>query len=216
VETYRAHGIAIGEADTLPLDAIWSGPAFIDEEGGVLRTRAAIARLAAHARIVHDEVLAVRPDDRGVQLVRGDATERHHRVIVCAGRGTAELARGAGLDIPIMESQHTRLTFRLKGPPPEHLPCLLDGEHGTYGDPLPGNRHYAVGATADYVRRVLPGLDPEPVGARSCWVTELPTGHDHFLIEDAGAARFVAGNNLFKHAPALGRRAAAGPPGRVP
>ena len=43
-----------------------------------------------------------------------------------------------------------------------------------------------------------------------CWVTELPWGHDGLAVWEAGAVWFVAGNNLFKHAPALGRRLAGG------
>ena len=41
-------------------------------------------------------------------------------------------------------------------------------------------------------------------------MTELPWGHDGVAVWEAGALLFVAGNNLFKHAPALGWRLAAG------
>ena len=41
-------------------------------------------------------------------------------------------------------------------------------------------------------------------------MTELPWGHDAIAVWEAGAVQFVAGNNLFKHAPALGHRLAAG------
>jgi hypothetical protein len=58
-------------------------------------------------------------------------------------------------------------------------------------------------------KRMLPGLDPRPVDSRTWWVTGLPDGHDAFGVRESGAARFVAGNNLFKHAPALGRQLAA-------
>jgi sarcosine oxidase len=40
-------------------------------------------------------------------------------------------------------------------------------------------------------------------------VTELPWGHDGIGVWDTGAARFIAGNNMFKHAPLLGRALAA-------
>jgi glycine/D-amino acid oxidase-like deaminating enzyme len=74
---------------------------------------------------------------------------------------------------------------------------------------------YAVGLadadrTAAYVAGALPGLDPTPVEARTCWVTELPWGHDGLAVWEAGALLFLAGNNLFKHAPALGHRLATG------
>jgi sarcosine oxidase len=63
------------------------------------------------------------------------------------------------------------------------------------------------------VERALPGLEPLPVEARHCWVTELPWGEDGIGAWEIGGVLVVAGNNLFKHAPALGRtlaRAALG------
>jgi sarcosine oxidase len=101
---------------------------------------------------------------------------------------------------------------------------------------LPGNRAYAVGLggapvhedgslldvgglaalaerTTAYVGRALPGLEPRPVDARHCWVTELPWSPDGLAAWEADGLLVVAGNNLFKHAPALGRalaRAALG------
>ncbi len=156
--------------------------------------------------------------------------------MVCAGRGTPALARGAGLALPVQQSAHVRLTFRVRGEPPARLPCLLDSEAGAYGDPLPGNAAYAIGIgetpvhedggvlepaelTTEteriiaYVRERLPGLDPAPVDVRHCWVTELPWSHDGLAVWERDALLVLAGNNLFKHAPALGRliaRAALG------
>jgi sarcosine oxidase len=86
------------------------------------------------------------------------------------------------------------------------------GRRRAYGDPLPGNDRYAIGLgdtdPADYVAEHLPGLDPRPVETRTCWVTELPWGHDALAVYELRALLFVAGNNLFKHA--LGHRLAAG------
>jgi sarcosine oxidase len=121
------------------------------------------------------------------------------------------------------------------------LACLLDssgafGEAGAYGDALPGNEAYAVGLdetpihedgslldagglsdaarrTTEYVARALPGLEPEPVDVRHCWVTELPWSVDGLAAWQTGGLIALVGNNLFKHAPALGRalaRAALG------
>ena len=140
-------------------------------------------------------------------------------MIVCAGRGTAALARGVGLDLPVREASHVRLTFPVRGEPPERLPCLQHPD-GAYGDPYPGNDRYAIGlgdvadpaelaASAERTRRwvaeTLPGLVPEPVDVRHCWVTELPVGPGRRGGLGAGRARFVAGGNLFKHAPWIGR-----------
>jgi sarcosine oxidase len=110
------------------------------------------------------------------------------------------------------------------------------GEAGAYADPLPGYRAYAVGLddtpvhedgslldagalaeaaqrTTAYVGRALPGLEPRPIDVRHCWVTELPWSPDGIAAWEADGLLAIAGNNLFKHAPALGRalaRAALG------
>jgi sarcosine oxidase len=227
-------------ADRLPLLARFTGPALLDEDGGVLRVRAAVEALvsALGASIVADEVLSVRTTGRDTVEVRaGGIAAEHARVVVCAGRGTAALAAGAGLSLPVADAAHARLTYRVRGRPPERLACLQDasgafGTSGAYADPLPGNGLYAVGLddtaarpdgslldpsalaaaterTNAYVARALPGLAPEPVGVRHCWVTELPWSADGIAAWEAGGLVFVAGQNLFKHAPVLGRMLAA-------
>jgi sarcosine oxidase len=211
----------------------------LDDDGGVIRTRTAIEMLRATVadRIVFDEVLSVRPTGAGlVELRRGDATVEHEQVLVCAGIGTAGLAHGAGLEVPLRASLHVRLAFDVRGAPPSRLACMIDGsgdggEHA-YGDPLPGNRAYAVGVaeaaihpdgglidpdglasaasrTVAYARAMLPGLDPSRTRARHCWVTELDWGGDAFALWTVGGARFLVGQNLFKHAPAIGEALAA-------
>ena len=132
-------------------------------------------------------------------------------MIVCAGRDTAILAAGVGLDLPVLVTTHTRYGYPIRRP--GRLACFQDGFTGAYGDPLPGNERYAVGLDGEpteYVAEHLPGLEPTPVESRTCWVTELPWGHDAMAVWEAGALQFVAGNNLFKHAPALGHRLATG------
>jgi sarcosine oxidase len=59
----RARVIDASElAERLPLLARWQGPAMIDEDGGVIRTRAAIDALIAALRdsLLFDEVISVR------------------------------------------------------------------------------------------------------------------------------------------------------------
>ena len=223
--------------ERLPLLAGYSGAAMLDEEGGAIRTSAAIEALARALgdALVTDEVIAIRPTGDGrVEVQAGGSRRTYSRVVVCAGRGTAQLARGVGLSIPVRAGAHVRCTFAVRGEPPRRLACLQDGsgdfgETGTYATPAPGNRRYSVGlsgtvdvhgdgslldpaalsALADraaaYVTRALPGLDPEPLGYRHCWTTELPWGADGVAVWEADAALFVAGHNLFKQAPALGR-----------
>jgi sarcosine oxidase len=205
----REAGVAVHPLDAHPLGP---GPALLDPAAGVIRTRAAVAALvsALGDRLVRDEVVAVDADG----TVRGSsAIARHERVVVCAGRDTALLAGSPAL--PVTVSTHVRLTFQLRGAAPERLPCLQDTRFGAYGDPLPGNDRFAVGLddvaadTIAYVSDHLPGLVPEPVEARSCFVTELPWGQDGMAVWESGRARFFAGGNLFKHAPWIGRALAA-------
>jgi len=224
-------------SERLPLLADYSGPAMFDEVGGAIRTSAAIEALAGAlaGSLVSDEVISVRPTGPGrVEVRAGGTCSEHSSVVVCAGRGTAGLARGVGLSLPVQLAAHVRLTFAVRGDPPARLACLQDGsgdfgEVGTYGAPGPGNRRYSVGlsqtvnvqedgslldpaalaALADraaaYVTQALPGLDPQPVDHRHCWVTELPWGPDGVAVWESDGIFFVAGHNLFKQAPALGR-----------
>lgn len=250
LETMRATGVrahlvsADAIAEHLPLLAPLPEPAVFDEDGGAIRTRASIEALTGALRpsLVFDEVLTVRPRRSGTVEVRaGGVHVEHGRVVVCAGRGTAALARGAGLPLPLRQSAHVRLTYRVRGEPPQRLACLIDssdafGDIGGYADPLPGNAAYAVGVddtpvhedgsmidtdglpaiaarTTAYVEQALPGLDPAPVDVRHCWVTELPWHPDAFAVWELGGLIVLAGNHLFKHAPAVGRalaRAALG------
>ncbi len=223
-------------AERLPLLAPWGEPAVLDEDGGVIRARASIEALtgALRERIVFDEVLSIRATAAGtVEIRAGGMTAEHGRVVVCAGQGTAALARGAGLPLPLRRAAHVRLSYPVRGEAPATLACLLDasgafGEAGGYGDPLRGNARYAVGLddtplhedgsvidadglpaiaqrTSAYVGRALPGLDPRPVDVRHCTVTELPWSPDGFAVWELGGLLILAGNRLFKHAPAIGR-----------
>ena len=223
-------------AERLALLAPWEESAVLDEDGGVIRAQASIEALsgALRERIVFDEVLSVRATAAGTVEVRaGGSRSEHGRVVLCGGRGTAALARGAGLPLPLRHAAHVRLAYAVRGDPPPRLACLLDasgafGEAGGYGDPLPDNAAFAVGLddtpvhddgslidaaalaaivdrTTSYVSRALPGVHPEPTDVRHCWVTELPWHPDGFAAWEVGGLVIFAGNRLFKHAPAIGR-----------
>jgi sarcosine oxidase len=233
-------GAEVAAALPLLVQQADSSELLLDEDGGVIRTRPAIEMLRAAVadRIVFDEVMSVRPTPGGtVEVRRGDATAEHDQVLVCAGIGTAGLAHGTGIELPLRASLHVRLAFALRAAPPSRLACLLDaggasGETHAYGDPLPGNGGYAVGVTeaaihpdgglidpdglaaatrrtVAYANVMLPGLEPTPSQARHCWVTELEWGTDAFALWSDGGAHFLAGQNLFKHAPAIGQALAA-------
>jgi sarcosine oxidase len=226
-------------AERLPLLSPWEGPAVLDENGGVIRTRASIDALVAALgdRLVFDEVLSVHvTPSETVEVRTGGLSRVFDRVLVCAGRGTVPLARGIGLSLPVRQSASLRLSYPVRAEPPPRLACLLDsgdqfGPTGAYGDALPGHGAYAVGVdttpiredgslvdagalakiearTTEYVVRALPGLQPEPIEARHCTVTELPWSPDGFAVWEVDGLLVFAGNHLFKHAPALGRRLA--------
>jgi sarcosine oxidase len=226
--------------ERLALLAPWDGPALLDQDGGVIRARATIAALveAVGDRFVFDEVLSLMTKaDRRVELRSGGETHTYDKVVVCAGRGSAALAAGAGMTLRMRRSAHVRLSYRVRDPSGAAPACLLDGSHAfgeraAYADPLPGNGQYAVGLdnapvhddgslvapdalavaarrTSAYVERALPGLDPVPVDVRHCMLTELPWGEDGIGVWRQGGLLVLGGNNMFKHAPALGRALAA-------
>jgi sarcosine oxidase len=235
-----ARRIDAGElAAVQPLLAPYDGPAMLDERGGSIRTTAVVDALVAALgdRLVRDEVLSVRPVADEVEVRSSGTTHRYDRVAVCAGRGTAHLARTLGLALPVQDGAHVRLTFAVRGEPPRRLATLQDssgvfGETGVYAAAVPGNGAYAVGLSqttrarddaslpdpdeladlagraAAYVGRALPGLDPEPVDVRHCWVTTLPWGEDGVGVWERDGVLFPAGHNLWKQAPALGTRMA--------
>jgi sarcosine oxidase len=238
----RARAVGPEEiAERLPPLARFDGPALLDEDAGAIRAQAAVTALsgALGDRLVEDEVLALWPRaGGGVEVRTGGDRQVHDAVVVCAGRGTARLARGLGVAVPTRLAVHGRVTFAVAGEPPEHLSCLQDssdawGEPGTYAAPSPGNARFSLGVAGEveahedgalldpaglakvtdraaaYVRRALPGLDPRPVGVRHCWVSALPWHEDGLAVWEAEDVLLVAGGNLFKHAPALGRRLAA-------
>ena len=189
-------------------------------------------------RIRAEEVISLRPDGEGVEIRTPNERATFEAVIVCAGRQTPGLARTVGLTLPVAYSAHVRVTFALRGDAPERLACFQDGsgeygETGVYAAPLPGNARYAVGVAEEtaadeggslsdpdelaelerravaYVERAFPGLDPDPVELLHAWVTTVPWGDDGFAAWEHQGCHFVAGHNLFKQAPRLGRALAA-------
>jgi sarcosine oxidase len=112
-------------AERLPLLARWDGPATIDEDGGVIHACAAIEALLAVLRdsLLFDEVISVRKSNTVAEVRAGGVTAEHDRVVVCAGRGTAALPRGAGLPLPVRQSAHVRLAYPVRGDPSARLAC---------------------------------------------------------------------------------------------
>jgi sarcosine oxidase len=213
--------------------------ALFDAGGGAIRVRPTIDSLVAALgdRLVREEVLALQAEDDngGATLFTSEGLWRSDRVLVCAGVRTAELARASGLELSVDTSLHVRVTFAVR---PEHrgaaLACWYDRTRrhgpGVYAGPLAPDR-YVVGVGTDdqggddpgidaasrYVERALPGLDPQPVAHRPCWLTMLPWHADAFAVWAAGPLLFFGGHNLFKFAPVLGALLArAATTGQIP
>ena len=227
--------------ERLPVLAGYDGPAMLDVHGGAIRTTAAVHALTDRltGSLVADHVLAVRRrDDGSVEVRTGTDTRAFDHVVLCAGRGTAGLGRGVGLELPVELGAHVRVTFRVAAGLAGPLPTFQDGsgqfgETGVYASPYPDARFYAVGLsgatpaqgdggvadpeelaalaerTVAYVERALPGLRPSPVDHVHCWVTRLPWGEDGVGIWSQRGVTAVAGHNLFKQAPVLGEALAA-------
>lgn len=106
-------------AQRMPLLAGYAGPAVLDELGGAIRTRTVIEALAgalAHA-VTTGEVISIDPRADGTVEVRSVMDRAvYSKVVVCAGRETARLARSVGL-LPVRLAAHVRLTFDVKASP---------------------------------------------------------------------------------------------------
>jgi sarcosine oxidase len=217
----------------LPLLRPFAGRVLLDAAGGPIRTEEAIGALAHDLRdtLRQADVLALRPvAGSGVEVLTPQGSHRYDAAVLCAGQDTQRLARQFDVDIPIELSLHLRASFRVGGTPPDRVSCLQDSstEYGerVYGSPYPSREMFGVGlgggagevAAGDglerfdelrtrlsgYVRAALPGLAPEPVADVTCWVTRLPWGNDGVAAWTTSGMTVIAGNNLFKLAPALG------------
>jgi sarcosine oxidase len=216
------------QADALPILSPPGGPALLDELAGSTDVANAIRLLAGALgeRLVPAEVFAVDPGEPAL-IETSEGIWEAGRAVLCAGAGIGSLAPELG--IPVRLSCHARVTFRAPG---AGLAALQE-QSGAYGEivyaaAFPGESLYAVGIAGDradvpigattdplvkrivdYVRVALPGLDPEPVGVRLCVPTELPGSPDRFEVWSSGSVLALAGDNLFKFAPWLGRMLAA-------
>jgi sarcosine oxidase len=211
------------QRDVLPVFAPPNDEALLDELGGFIDVRAAVASLAGALgdALVEASVFELVGGGGVAELRTSEGIWRADRAIVCAGLGAPHLASGLGVDIPLTSELHTRTAFRVREPG-SPLACLLDrsGAHGetVYASPMPDGLHYAVGLGGEeeppvddalarltaYVERGMPGLDPEPASVRLCATSILPWGADAFAVWRAGTVDVLAGANLFKFAPLIG------------
>ncbi len=220
--------------ELLPIMAYYEGPAMLDPAGGAIRSRLTLASLisAVGLNLVPEKVESISPrPDGGVTVATGFGLRDFDAAVVAAGAGTAALAITAGVRLPIESKAHVRLSVPLADPAgATRLACLQDssgqfGEEAAYGSPIRGNREYAIGLststpyaeggqvdlesvtvrTRDYIERSMPGLELSRAVPFQRWITELPWSPDGLAVWQAGGSYFIAGHNLFKLAPLLGR-----------
>jgi sarcosine oxidase len=219
------------QEDALPIFTPSDDVALLDDLGGSTDVRASIEALsrAIGQHLVLGQVFRISGREQPVLEASEDIWEAE-RVIVCAGAGVRDLTDGLGIAVPVSVGCHARARFTVRGSHADAaLPSLQDlsGVHGetVYAGPVPGEGTYVVGLSgpdnevpagqggvdrlvrriAGYVERALPGLEPEPIDVRLCLTTMLPEGGDTFRIWRAGSVLVLAGDNLFKFGPVLGR-----------
>ena len=148
---YREVGPA-EQRSTLPVLDSLGETALLDVRGGAIRIRQAVEALAARIgdRLELAEVLGLHPDDGGVEVHAAEGIWRARRAVICAGAGTAKLARALGLELPLRNGCLLRATYAAReGLAAERLACLLDrretGASGVYGSQCEGRPLYAVG-----------------------------------------------------------------------
>ncbi|MGH9182466.1 MAG: NAD(P)/FAD-dependent oxidoreductase [Acidimicrobiales bacterium] len=190
---------------------------------GIDRTRTAIEALTGRlgTSLVPDEVISVRSIAPGrVEVCAGGACGEHSSVVVCAGRATAQLARGVGALAP----------GQAGGPRPPHLRPARRAA-APAGVPAGWRRRLRRGRGVRRAAARQPQLRPGPQpDSRRAGGRQPPRPRQSHRAERAcerlceagpsspgscpgglppllgdGTSPELAGHNLFKHAPALGR-----------
>jgi sarcosine oxidase len=214
----------------LPVASL-SGPALLDPAGGVIDVSATAAFLQAvvgpalRPGYVHRLEVA----EGGVTLHSSAGPVTADRVVIAAGRGTWQLAAQVGMYVPTALAHHVRFTFPLRDAE-ARPPCWMDRTQTwrpgfTTYQQCSGPGRWSVGAAlpADdqawergraavtarsrdlvraYVREVLVGVEDEIVEEVYC---DFPPGlGDGIHVASAGPVTALWGDNLFKHAPAIG------------
>lgn len=202
-------------------------------EGGIVSAEAAwrafVASAVARGAEVAEEarVLAVRPDDEGVEIDTEEGGYRARAAVVTAGAWARELLAPAGVDLAVRPTRETVAYFRIDEPVPTMLEWaegfayalpnpghgLKAGEHGIGPEIDPdvkgGPDEASVARLASWIRRRYPAADPEPHLVETCLYTN--TADESFILERHG--RLVVGSPCsghgFKFAPLIGERLAA-------
>lgn len=214
----------------LPVRSV-PGLALFDPAGGVIDVpaTAALLRSAVEPALQPGYVYRLEVSDPRVTLHSSAGRVSVDRVVVAAGRGTWQLAAQVGIYVPTALAHHVRFTFRLRDPD-ARPPCWLDWTQTwrpgfTTYQQCSGAGRWSVGAAlpaADqawergraavtarsrdlvraYVREALTDVEDEIVEELYC---DFPPGlGDGIHVASTGPVTTIWGDNLFKHAPAIG------------
>lgn len=207
------------------------GPALVDPAAGVIDVLAtgAFLRDRVGSSLRTEPVYRVAPGGDRATLWSSAGRHDVDRVIVAAGAGGCQLAAQAGIYTASALAHHARFRFRLRDPG-ARPPCWMERSESwraglTTYQQQSGAGLWSVGADlgADeiawergkdavvsrsrelvtrYVREFLTGVDDEVVDLVYC---DFPMGlGDGVHIGTNGPVTAVWGDNLFKHAPAIG------------
>lgn len=187
------------------------------------------------AFLIPVKVDAVEILDNGQAAIRAGGIRRvYDSVLVCAGLGTDRLAALNEVAIPVQVEAQIRVTYPILPGQPGGMASIRDSSERhapgpVYGSPVRGDEFYSVGLsegievsanglinwdrierlsdiTDDWVRKSMPGLDPEHGEGLTCWLTRLPWSPDGLAIWQRGPTFHIVGNNLFKLAPAVAEK----------
>jgi glycine/D-amino acid oxidase-like deaminating enzyme len=199
--TYLTREEITARIPLLAADHPWEGGLW-DPLAGSLRTRRALAALAARATLRHARVDAVDVDGRvrvGDEIVAADA------VLVCAGLGTQQLVAPLGLDFELRTEPHVRVTYQA---PRTAAACVISPE--LYGLPVGGTGRYAIGmhepgATPAMFDGLIALDELECVSLYAPW---LDARGDGFLALQTGRVTAFNASNVMKFGPLVGDRLA--------
>ena len=209
----RAELLGPGEAARRHPGFRFDGPVACDPEGAVIDPEAAVAamvRVAAGngARVAYDTpVRRMEPDGDGVTVHTDGGAWRADTVVVAAGGWIGPLLDGLVRLPPLTVTQQQVFYFepRTAGPWPTLVHGSSEDRLDIYGLPegpyvkvaehtkgtltTAATRDFTVDPASrdrlvEYVRRWLPGLDPEPRAETTCLYTR--TADEDFVIDRSG------------------------------